>query len=152
LIRWHRLAEERQCLEHGGELGRLDLELVLQAEDEVVAAADGVLCAHVRLENEGRHGIGGELRTDVLQRLEDLSDAEETVRVEEALLLVRGEVGREWAVRVALAPLVLARRARLVRAPATACASSGAGAARGAARGMRGGGGGGGARVAGALV
>ena len=150
LLRWHRggrrgsLAAERQVVEHGGELGRLDLELALQAEDEAVAAADGVLRAHVGLVDERAHGVGAELRPELLERLEDVADPEETVRVEEAPLLVGGEVGRERAVRVALAPLVLARRARLVRAPATAaaaaaCAAGGAAAARGAARRMRGG-------------
>lgn len=74
------------------------------------------------------------------------------MRIEETALLIGGEVWRKRAVWVALASLVLARRARLIGATATAAAATttctGAAAARGggAARRMLG------AHAAGAVV
>jgi len=101
------------------------------------AAADGVGGASVGLVDDGAHGLGPVLRSDPFQRLEHVADAEEALGAEEADLLVAGEVGGERAVLLALAPLVLARRAcladfRLMRAPAATAAAGGGGGARGA--------------------
>jgi hypothetical protein len=134
-------------------LGVVDPSLQLFYDAD--APEDGVGRASVRLVHERGHEVVAELGFDHAQHLHEVADAEEVVGVEEAALLLGGEVRGELAVRVALAPLVLARRACLV-VPAPDSAGAGRGGARGvgggwrgAGRGVRavGGGGGGGISV-----
>lgn len=79
-----------------------------EVADDAVAAADGVELAHVGFVDDGLHGLRAARRVEVAHDLEDVVDAEETVRVYEALLIAGGEEGCEQAVRLAFAPLVLA--------------------------------------------
>lgn len=128
------LAAELEVVLDGGELGVQHLVLAAELDDDARRAADGVAGARVGLERERLHGVGVELRRRVPQRLLDLADAEQVVRVEESPLLVGGEVARERAVRVALTPLVLARGARLALPYAAAAAAASPTPTRGGAR------------------
>lgn len=95
-------------------LGRL-VQLAKETADVPAATVDGVLRAHVRLEDDGLHRFLLEVRRGLLEDLRDVAHAEEAVRVLEHLRLVGGEVGGEGAFLVALPPLELADRARLAR-------------------------------------
>ena len=103
------------------EVGVGGVELLLEAEDLALedgdgadAAVDGVLGAGLGLVGEGVHGVLALVRLDLVQELAHVAGAEDLVHVRELLRLLRREVRREDAVRHALPPQELARRARRV--------------------------------------
>jgi hypothetical protein len=91
-------------------------EVVLEDGDDADAAVDGVAEAHVGLVGERVHGVLALEGVELVQQLGHVARAEDTVHVHELLRVVRREVGREHAVRLALAAEELARRARRTRA------------------------------------
>lgn len=95
----------------------LDLaEAALEEADVGDAAVDGVLEARRGLVGQRGHGILAPLGGDVLQQLADVAGSEHAVHARELLRLLRREVRREDALRRALPPQKLARRARRRRA------------------------------------
>lgn len=84
---------------------------MLETADYAKATVDGEFLAHVSLVDDGFHGLGPLNRAES-ECFHDSGEREEPVDVSEGLGLVRGEVGREWAIIGALPPLVLARGAR----------------------------------------
>ena len=98
-------------------------ELVLEDGDDAAAAVDGVAEAHVGLVRQRVHRVLPLVRVELIQQLGHVARAEHPVHVHELLRVVRREVGREHAVRLALAPQELARRARRPR-PAAAAAGA----------------------------
>lgn len=99
---------ECKLSKHKREFCRVVIDLALEITDVSVAAADGIMGAHVGLVDDGAHGLVALEGVEVADDLDDVTDAEETVSVEELLLLVGGEVRSEEAVGFALAALVFA--------------------------------------------
>lgn len=97
----------------------------LQAMDDGDAAGGRVEVPRLRLVHDALHrlvppaGVG----PGAVQRLEDVADAEQAVRVAEDARPVVREVPRQRAVRRAAAALVLARRARSGRRTRSAAAA-----------------------------
>jgi hypothetical protein len=91
-------------------------EVVLEDGYDADAAVDGVAEAHVSLVGERVYGVLALEGVELVEQLGDVAGAEDAVDVHELLRVVRREVGREHAVRLALAPQELARRARRPRA------------------------------------
>jgi hypothetical protein len=89
---------------------------VLEDGDDADAAVDGVAEAHVGLVGEGVHGVLALEGVELVQQLGHVARAEDAVHVHELLRVVRWEVGREHAVRLALATQELARSAWGARA------------------------------------
>ena len=85
----------------------------LKIKNYSVAAAFGVLRAHGGLKGDISHGRIAGIIIKTADNLQDVADAEEAVGVEELLLFVGGEVGRENAVRGAFSALVFACSAGL---------------------------------------
>jgi hypothetical protein len=120
-----------QLVAGAGEL-LLDLaEAVLEDGDDADAAVDGIAEAHVGLVGERVDGVLALVGVELVEDLGDVAGAEDAVHVHKLLRIVRREIGREHAVRLALAPEELAGGARRARAGARAAGDR-------AARGRRG--------------
>jgi len=101
----------RQLIARAGKL-LLDLaKAMLEDGDDADAPIDGVAEPHVRLIGERVHGVLALVGVQLVEDLGDVAGAEDTVHVHELLRVVRREIGREHAVRLALASEELARRA-----------------------------------------
>lgn len=87
-------------------------ELVLEEGDDADAAVDGVAQPHVGLVGEGVDGVLALVGLELVEELGDVAGAEDLVDVGEFLGLVRREVRREHALRLALPPEELAGGAR----------------------------------------
>ena len=86
-----------------------------------VTSSNGVCGAHVRLVDDGAHGLVLVVRADNLDDLGDVAYAKELVCVEKLALSIMGEVRCENAVRCTLSALVLACSASLGGAVAISC-------------------------------
>nr|GMC50190.1 serine, glycine, tyrosine and glutamine-rich protein-like [Ipomoea batatas] len=87
-------------------------ELVLEQRDDADAAVDGVAEPHVRLVSQRVHGVLALVRLQLVQQLRHVARAEHLVHARELLRLIRREIRREHALRLALPPQKLASRAR----------------------------------------
>ena len=105
-----------QLVAGAGELLLDETEAVLEDGDDADAAVDGVSEAHVGLVGERVHGVLALEGVELVQQLGHVAGAKDTVHVHELLRVVRWEVGREHAVRLALAAQELARSAWRARA------------------------------------
>jgi hypothetical protein len=108
----------RQLVAGAGEVLLDQAEAVLEDGDDADTAVDGVAEAHVGLVGERVDGVLALAGIEVVEDLGNVAGAEDAVHVHELLRVVRREIGREHAARLALAPQELARRARRTRAAA----------------------------------
>lgn len=107
--------EELVAGELGLGAGEVDLELaelVLEEGDDADAAVDGVPQAHVGLVRQRVHRVLPLLRLQLVQQLRHVARPEHLVHVRKLGRLVRRKIRREHALRLALSPQELARRAR----------------------------------------
>lgn len=96
----------------GVELSLKADDLALEDGDGADAAVDGVLHAGLRLVGQRVDGVFPLMREHLLQQLAHVARPEDLVHVTELLRLLRREIRREYALRQALPPQELARRAR----------------------------------------
>lgn len=116
-------AANGELLKHEVALGPVMRDLALQAGEDAVATADGVVGAHVGLENNGAHGDVFLFGVKVLDDLQDVADAEEFVGVEKILLLMGREEWGERTIRGASSALVFTCGASLRSGGAVVVAS-----------------------------
>jgi hypothetical protein len=105
----------RELLARGGDLLSDLAGPALEERDVRDAAVHGVAEARVSLVRQRRHGVPALVRRQVAQDRGHVLGAEHAVHVGELARAVRREVGREDATLRALAPQLLAPRARRAR-------------------------------------
>lgn len=93
--------------------------LGLKVLDVLVATTNRVRGTHVRLEDDGAHGLVLKGRVKELDDLGDVADTKQFMGIEELPLAIVREIRCENAVRCTLPTLVLACRASLRGAAAT---------------------------------
>nr|GMC54061.1 muscle M-line assembly protein unc-89-like isoform X2 [Ipomoea batatas] len=100
----------------GRMMSRNSLNMALKhMRDDADAAVDGVAEPHVSLVSQRVHGVLALVRLQLVQQLRHVARAEHLVHARELLRLIRREIRREHALRLALPPQKLASRARRVR-------------------------------------
>lgn len=78
--------------------------MVLKDGDDADAAVDGVTEAHIGFVGEGIDGVFTLVRVEFVEEFSDVAGAEDAMNVDELLRVVRREIRREYAVRLAFSP------------------------------------------------